>query len=476
MSSAGLDLFARVPSSLFQALGGTQPRTRTLYWFLINDLYEALFGPDASDAEGGEAAKSKVLARAKEFMALHPELWEETETDPAIIAANHLRYLIDTGWFTASRKGTIQMLHMRPEVSGLLAMLRQFAEEGPTDVGGEVQVIYSTLKSVKEDTKSNASSYAPAAKLALGLFSKLSATTLRARDLLKEINALDSMPEYLDAFFKSYITDLYIADYGALKTKNHPLRHRYEIIDIVESLWEDDEAREAIEAHYRKRYKDPELAERLFDRDTQRLRRFNDVDRYLARLDESISTTIGRATAQIHYRLRNQDPIEPALDHLIESIQDADAAGVPLTIEGTAGRLLSTELLRSPVAPKPRATGAALSRRRMTPRERAFKELMKLKDLARQIDVRRTQAYLHLMTASGSATSDALKIKKPNDLIIFLMLLRVSALSAHPDMAEHFPNSVRAALRGFTVRRVPERWTDNEYLRAQQFEIERNET
>ncbi len=473
MDSPLTALFERVPNTIFMPLGTNYEHTRRMYWALINDLYESLFGPDATHSEGGEAIRKDVLNRAREFLILNPEFTEDVETDPTINASGFVENLIDKGWLVPNRHGAREYLHMNQQVSGLLATLRQFSEDGPTDVGGEVQAIYATLKSVIEDPINNAVGYKQAAKMALGLFSKLSSTTIRARDILNQLNQEADLAGFLNSFFQNYIAEVYISDYKELKTSNHPLRHRWSILDIVESLQASDQWREALLKTYFKTERNTDRAQQIFDRDTQRLRKFADIDRYLRRLDESVATTIRRATAQIHYRLRSQDEIEPMIRHLITAIKDADDQGVPLMIEGTATRHLSDEVLREPAMPKRKPEPAAINSRPMTPRERAFKELLRLKDIARQIDPKRTQVYLHLMTQKGPVPSEKLVINEPNDLIIFFALLRASSLTQFPDLRQHMPAAMRGVLAQYELEKMPDEWMENEYVRAPRFVLKR---
>lgn len=473
MENPSTKLFERVPNTIFMPLGTNSERNRRMYWGLINDLYEGLFGPDATDSEGGEAIRKIVLNRARDFLILNPELSEETGTDLVTNASAYVENLIEKGWLIPNRHGAREYLHMNQQVSGLLASLRQFAEDGPTDVGGEVQAIYATLNSVLQDPANNAVGYKQAAKMALGLFSKLNSTTIRARDVLNELNQEAELAGFLNGFIENYITDVYIADYKELKTSNHPLRHRWAILDIVETLQTSDESREALLATYFKTENDPERAQYTFDRDTQRLRKFADIDRYLSRLDESVATTIRRATSQIHYRLRGQDEIEPMIAHLITAIKEADDAGAPLEIEGTASRHLSDEVLREPSMPKRKPQPSLINTKPMTPRELAFKELMKLKDIARQIDPKRTQVYLYLMTQNGPIAADSLVINEPNDLIIFFALQRASSLKRFPELHQQMPIAIQKALSNYEIEKIPDKWMENEYVRAPSFMLKR---
>lgn len=471
MSAEGLDLFDRVPEGIFRPLAARTHRRGN--WRLINFLYDRQFGPDAGVA-GDQVLRAKVINLIREFYLEHPELMDQDGTELSIRAAMSLNFLIESGWFVQEKLGVREFVYMSPTVAGLLSVLRQFADEGPTDVGGEVGVIFASLKAVAADPANEAAAFRQCAKLTMGLFSRLNATSIRAREVIEQLGKNEHLSEFLESFAKQYIAEIYIADYHELKTRNHPLRHRYAMLELIENLYENPESRAALINSYVSNRTDHRKATELFERDMQRLRRFSQIDEYLERLDNSITRTMRRATSFIGYRLRTRDDIDPLLDRLIDAVNLAEERGVETTVGVTTGPLLEQAILREPTPLRQRVQGQAVNRQPPSPEQRARAMLLELRKIARTIRVDRTQAYLDHATGRGPADSEKLPVTEPNDLVILLALKRMAIINTVPAARRLIPDSVRLATRGFDVELVEGERMDHPCMEAPRFLIKRS--
>ena len=125
----------------------------------------------------------------------------------------------------------------------VLADLVDRASIHPPLIGGKVQLVFNHLRSVVESPREQAQGFISAAQLCVRLIHSLSATTLRARDLIKELLRENETPAFVRRFFGEHISELYVRDFKNLRTENHPLRLRGEILDMVSQVTTEPVAR-----------------------------------------------------------------------------------------------------------------------------------------------------------------------------------------------------------------------------------------
>jgi hypothetical protein len=151
--------------------------------------------------------------------------------------------------------------------------------------------------------------------------------------------------DYAKTFFTSYIEEIFIGDYKELRTKDHPLSRRMNILEQVELLATSTIIRTKVLTWYTtKRGKGDEvLAAKLFERDLDRLRELTRIDEYLARLDMEIRRANRRALAFLDYRIRSLRPLDELIDAAIsatltrtEETTTSFASGFMLIPEGLA--------------------------------------------------------------------------------------------------------------------------------------------
>jgi hypothetical protein len=472
-------LFERLPSTLFRPLAA---QNRELYWDLLLRLYDRFFGPDAPPApEDGYLARTVILdverfVSTQQWIAAEGEVPEEDT--PSTRAHQVLRSLLEAGWLAEERIGVKTFLDMKPTVQKFLELLKQFAEEGPQFIGGKVQLIYNQLLAVRANPAEQAIGFHESAKEARALISMLKATNMRVREAMEMLTTHDSTADFIRSFFNDYIANLYIRDYHELRTENHPLRHRYEIIETVLLLRDEPAAREALVPWYHSAFKTStrEQAEALFEKDVSRFLVFNHIEEHLDRLNASVSRTTRRALSFIQYRIRTRDRLDRLLDQSLQAFEAAAAANIPLEWPLAIGPLLSEECLREPKVASSPVQRVPIRTPTMSPQMRAMNELRKLVTQHREVSVNELLQYVEAHVPRGHVcTSDVLPITTIKDLCLYAALTRLMLASTVTPVTRHKHQPYLNALRkrGISLLRMPEEFTDNQYFTAPKFQVHR---
>jgi len=472
-------LFQRLPDTLFRPLAS---QNRQLYWDLLLHLYEQFFGPDAPPAPDDGYLARTVSIDVERFISTRewfpPEGEAPVEDTPTARAGYLLRSLIDAGWLTEERIGVRNFLDMRPTVQKFLELLKQFAEEGPQFIGGKVQLIYNQLLAVQADPAGQAAGFHESAKQARALISMLKATNMRVREAMDLLSAHESTADFVRAFFTDYISNLYIRDYHELRTENHPLKHRYEILQVVYALRDHQPAREALVSWYQSAFRTAtrEQAESLFERDVGRFLVFGQIEDHLDRLDNSVSRTTLRALSYIQYKIRTRDRLDRLVDQSLKAFEFADGEKVSLYMPFAMGPLFSEDALRAPkVAPAP-AKRSPIRTPVMSAEMRALNELRKLVTKNREVSAPELLVYLESQVPQGKiVNSRQLSITNIKDLCLFAALVRLTLASTVTPLTRHKHVPLLSALerRGIRLARVPGEFTENEFLIAPAFEVRR---
>lgn len=122
---------------------------------------------------------------------------------------------------------------------------------------------------------------------------------------------------------------MFIGDYKELRTQEHPLSKRPQILRSVEELASKPHHRSRLLDWYTKRLAngDEAKAEAAFERDLRRLEDLDRVEEYLERLDDEIRTANKRALIVLQYRLQSIRPIDDLLRHAIDGLLASDLDG-----------------------------------------------------------------------------------------------------------------------------------------------------
>lgn len=446
-----MNIFDRLPAGLFAPLHGPNSR-RT--WDLISRLGENYFGADAVPPHPDGYLHEDITKEVERFLL--DQNWEHERegeaSTPLNVQANLLlRRLVDTGWLVEEQIGAKFFVSMRPVVSRFFETLRVFAEEGPQVIGGNVQLVHNQLLSVRKNPREQAQGFASAAALCVRLISALNVTTLRARDLMKELMGVNETAAFVRRFFSEHIAEIYVRDFQDLRTENHPIRLRWDIIEIVRDVTTNDGSRAELLGGYLALTKPGERAEDLLERDVRKFERLLDVERLLERMDEVMEQATQRAIAYLAYRLKASERLDVVISDAVQAIKAAEAGGIEIT-----GRLIaptpvvSEERLRMPLPPPTKPSPKAMLKRQMTIHERALLMLRREMTAHRDDSPGTLRRWVsNRLADDASVDAQNLPTERIEDAVAFLALVRLgSMLKNNPKAARESP---RIGQLGFRV-------------------------
>lgn len=426
-----MNLFDRLPCGIFSPLTGRNNR-RT--WDLLVRLSERFFGPDSVPTYPDGYLLDQVTKEVERFLL--DQDWEEDEevaaTPIAIKAAELVTRLADTGWLIKERVGMRTFVSMRPAVMRFFETLQQFATEGPQHIGGSIQLVYSQLQNVQKDPQGQAAGFASAAQLCSRMINALNATTLRVRDLMKDIIQESTTPGFIRRFFTEHIGELYVRDFKQLRTENHPLSLRFEIIHLVTEVTSVEAQRTKLLAGYAEASRlSLAEAEMALDRDVDRFRRLLDVETFLERMDRVMESATQRALAFINYRLKASDRLEFIIEDTLDAISRTEKAG--LEVEGrllSAPQVVSEARLQLPRPAPVKPQRAAMVKQELTPHQQAMHELRRAMIASRDMSPAAAQRFIESIMEPGQTLSAKdIPVIEVRDAVSYLALMRIAAQS-----------------------------------------------
>ncbi|MBX9798101.1 MAG: hypothetical protein K2Y13_01455 [Burkholderiaceae bacterium] len=416
-------------------------------WDLILRLYHRFFGADCIPSHDAGYLEGDIVREIERFLldtsVFEPEEGELPDMPLSARAHQRLNRLIDAGWFIREELGVRKFIGMHPVIVRLIDTLDEFAQEGPQFIAGQIQVIHSQLLRVQHDPKSQASGFHAAARECARLIKSLSATTFRVRDLIKAMSETHSTREYIERFFSDYISELYVRDYKLLRTENHPLRYRWEILAIISDLQHDEAKYNALLEGYRDiPTRSGEDRKEMLEVDFSLFSRLHDVDRFLRRLDETNNAATQRALAFLTYKLKASDRIDLVIDDTVKAVNQAEAINLP--IWGNIipqGPVLGNERLRMAPAKPEKPVRQPLKRRQMTLQERAEFVLRKAMASNRDTSVAALRHYVEQHLQIGqSLHSEHLPTNSVQNVVLYLVFAQLAlmakaqrnAIASHP--------------------------------------------
>jgi len=478
---APLGLFDRVPDRIFGPLASPNRRQ---HWKLLLLLYERFFGPDAPLPPENGHLHGVVTAEIAAFIQNHRDWQAEDDaqsiTDPRILANLTLDKLCHAGWLKKDHVGVRDFIDMPPASMKFLELLQRFATLGPPMIAGKVQVIFNTLRQVKLNPGREAAGLHEAADAARELIGVLNATRFRIREMLHAIASFDDTRVIVKAVFEDLIAEIFIRDYHTLRTSDHPLRHRWEIIQIAEELRDTTTVREQLVAAYQRSLHLPfDKAEIAFENDIAQFKRFERIDEYLDRMNDIVEKATRRAFDFIHYRLRSYDRLDELLEQAKAGIAAAAGAGLVIYAGVAPGEPFSAIRLRTARPKAARGERAIIRRHKPSPRELALHALSQTMEINRRVTADEIRLFLAGPLARNSAvTSDELRIGSINDLCVFLTLCRAALVAAVHDGEDARDDPLFVLSRGYRFSMDLSEdgpLTDNEYLIVPRFTVSRTQ-
>ena len=471
-SSAATTLFERLPDKLFSPLGSAN---RYVYWSLLCALYRRRFGPDAPLPPSHGYLLRDIHKDIEEHISYDFQWVDEGDDSPetplSIRAISLFNQLLECGWFRSERYGMERTVSMRPAVSQFLSMLVQFAETGPVFVSGKIRSIDANLRLVVEGEASG-DVLAEAAEQARNLLEHIRNTGTNVRDLMESMGIETSTAQYVRRFFTDYVEQVFIGDYRELRTSEHPLSRRPQILRMVEHLSTSDEERSRLIAWYEQRPAtgNRKKAEWLFERDLQRLNELQKIDEYLERLDDEIRRANKRALAFLDYRLRSIRPVDhlirQSIEHLVGREGFVEAGIFPPNSMMSGERL--AELRRITECPPP----SALRKTVVSDQERARSRLMLRARDARAITPPKLADFV--MSQLKDQRQIQTKDLDLNDVPDIRAYQTLQALAMAIDSgSRQLIQSSKTLTRGFGVRPIDTTETDHPLLSGRNLLIER---
>jgi hypothetical protein len=445
------------------------------YWNLLCRLIDEMWG-DGGRSPGEEAPKSVVVRKIETLLTADDPWEEELETPIAVRAHDIIRFLIESGWLSQRRRGVAEMVTVRPVIAQFYTVLCEFARHEPEFLGSKVRSIYFNLRAVANGEASG-DQYAEAAKQAKQCMAHIANTGCRVQDLMDELMKRTSAREFVRGFFEEYIEKVFIADYSELRTKDHPLQHRSQILAMTLQFQHNETKREALIAWYQEKKVggDRIRAEFLYERDTRLLMRLKDVDEQLQRLDEEIRDANQRAISFIEYKMRAPKQLDKLLTRALQAIDRLDEGHVALP-SASGFRHAGQELLAKPrTATKP-MVATAVEKRPPTLQELAMEQLRKRMADNRLVDrVRLANYVVRHLEGRATVTSDELTIGSINDLCCYQRLLLIAAHGACPPSQRRSDPQLQM-LRNVRIGFLPTGITCNSYLEHPSFCIQLERT
>ncbi|MTV41675.1 Wadjet anti-phage system protein JetA family protein [Duganella radicis] len=315
-------LFARLPDTLFKPLASLNHER---YWSILARLHRNRFGPDAPLPPSDGFPIRDIISDIERELD-DSDAWEvEDGCAPAANLNAHANMifnrLVDTEWLRRGRHGAEKVVTMSPAISHFLNLLMQFAESGPIYVSGKINSIFGLITMV-ESEEASGDTLIEAAQQARNLLEHIRNTSTIIRDLMESLSKEPTPSKYLSKFFSDYIERVFIGDYRELRTREHPLSKRQQILRTVEGIDESQSERARLIQWYEQKQFPGDIAraERQYERDLHRLRELARIDEYLDRLDDEIRRANRRALAYLDYSVRTVRPIGQLINAAIASI------------------------------------------------------------------------------------------------------------------------------------------------------------
>ncbi|AZD36982.1 MULTISPECIES: Wadjet anti-phage system protein JetA family protein [Pseudomonas] len=466
METSTPPLFERIPEDLFRPLAANNNRR---YWDLLSRLMAEMWGEGGRSP--GEEAPKPVVIRTIEFLLVADDPWgEELGSGVNTRAHNAYTVLSGSGWLSERRRGVIEHVTVRPIIARFFTLLSDFAYHQPEFIGGQVHAICVSLREVAKGTAPQL--YTVAAKHSKQCLAHIANTGCRIQDVMDELLTKTSAKEFTQGFFEHYIDKVFIADYSDLRTNNHPLQFRSEVIKLTLQLQHDAEARQSLIGWYAQKLTGNDFlrAESLYERDTRQLLRLREVEEHLHRLDEEIRVAYQRALALFEYKLRSPGNFDRLIHQAINATRDLPEGHIALP--GVSGFYHASGVgLAKPRAAQREQRSTPVEKEQPTIQELAMEALRQKMNADRNITpVKLAQYVARHLGKRQVIRSDDLSIESIIDLCCYQKLLLIASRdSCPPDKRSDDPHL--QMVQGMHVSFVPEAVTRNEYMEHQQFVI-----
>lgn len=447
-------LFKRLPDRLFTPLASAN---RFQYWSLLCVLHAKRFGPEAPLPPSAGFLMREItadIAEELQYQDWTPEGEEETPATPlqirAIAVFNRLR---DAGWLRVDRVGVREMVTMAPAVAHFMNRLIEFANTGPEYVIGKIRSIEANLRLLLDESTDGGSLH-EAARQSRALLEHVRVAGMNVRDLMLEIGRVDTTGEFVRRFFDDYVERMFIGDYKELRTSEHPIARRQEILRLAAHVQQTSSLRAKMIGWYldKQAGRDPTRAEALFERDIQKVEDLRRIDEYLDRLDDEIRRANKLALAYLDYRLRATRPLDELIGQAIAAVLKHGSAAAALMPVGP-GDCVAGERLASPRTESKRPAASALRNQVMSAEQEAQARLALQARDRRTVSLPKLAAFVRQQLGDASAVpSTSLQVDSIEAVRALQALCTIAAANATSSKLLHA--NARSMSSGFTTVRI----------------------
>ncbi|MCM5680109.1 DUF5716 family protein [Schlegelella sp. S2-27] len=369
-------LFRVLPERLFAPLASAN---RMRYWALLCALHARKFGPEAPLPPSSGFPTTEIIREITQELQ-DMSAWEDEDDGTGKLAPGTplnmqavaiFHRLKDCGWLRVDKVGVRDMVTMAPAIAQFTTRLIEFAHTGPVFVAGKVRSIEANIKMVLEEG-ADGSTLQEAAQQTRALMEHVRVAGTSVRDLMAELSGQASTGEFVRRFFEDFVVRMFIGDYKELRTRDHPLSRRQEILAMVEVIQSNEFVRNRLLGWYlTKRAPGDEMrAKALLQRDILKIEELSRIDEYLDRLDDEIRRATRMAVAFLDYRLRASRPLDELVDHAIKAVVSCESDVVEET-PFPGEECLCGARLALPRVPVERAPPQPLRKQVMSPEQEA---------------------------------------------------------------------------------------------------------
>lgn len=463
-------LFERLSERLFIPLASPN---RHRYWAILCHLHEKRFGPNAPMPPSRGYTTRDIIQDIEDELQTQ-DVWESEvdvnpETQINIRANGILSRFLDTGWLKKERYGIENRITMSPTVSLFLNNLITFAETGPVFVSAKIRSIDLNIQQIVLGN-AGGDTLAETANQTRNLLEHVRNTGTNVRDIMEALCTEVTTAQYVYRFFNEYIERVFIGDYRELRTKDHPLSRRAQILRTLDELSSSEDHRERLIAWYQSKRcpEDRRKAEELFEKDICRIGDLKRIDEYLDRLDEEIRRVNRRALAFLDYRLRTLRPIDIMIKNAIEAALTGNLP--PLGDPFPAGDMISGDRLAEPRKIIERPAPSSLRRQVPSMEERARVNLVRRARERRSITPLKLAAFVsNKLKNAEQILSKDLELRTIEDVRAYQTLATIGfALSSN---SRKLQDNVKAMAKGFTVQQNQSREPKGSFIIGKSFTI-----
>ena len=447
-------LFKRLPDRLFAPLASAN---RSQYWKLLCLLHAKRFGPEAPLPPSSGFLMREItadIAEELQYQDWEPEGEDVTQSTPLAVRANMVfNRLREAGWIRVDRVGVREMVTMAPAVTHFMGRLVEFAHTGPEFVSGRIRSIEANLK-LLFDESTDGSSLHEAARQSRALLEHVRIAGTNVRDLMLEIGRVDATGEFVRRFFDDYVERMFIGDYKELRTREHPLARRQEILRLIIHVQQTPSIRDRLMKWYIEKQAELDIAhaQALFERDIQKVEDLRRIDEYLDRLDDEIRRANKLALAYLDYRLRSTQPLDALIEQAIDAVVThgrAAAKWAPFA----PGDCIAGERLATPRVEVKRPSPSGLRKQVMSAEQEAMARLALMARDRRIMSLPKLVAFVQQQLGDADVVASAsLQIDSIESVRAIQVLCSIAAANA--SSSQLLRANARAMSSGFTTVRM----------------------